>query len=663
MITIDGLATGIDTDRILNGLLQLQKGRIDRLQLQKQEVQRRQTAFQSVEAGVMSLRSSLSRLARSTSNVFNSKIVSLSAEGRVQATAAAHALPGSYELTVESIARTHQVASQVFASAEVRLAEGTLELGSGSGPRQTLQIDQSNNTLSGLATAINQANVNVTASVVQDAQGVRLLLSSSRSGIQQALHLSLEQSDPGPGTQAISFDLDQPVQAAADTVVRIGHGPGALLATSDTTRLMNVLPGINLDVLRADPSTSVTLQVRHDVNSGVSAVEDFVASYNQLTKTIAEHTRFDPQSQSGGLLLGEGAVIEIQRQLQAGLQSAIQGVQSGLNRVTALGVRFNNDGTLSLNSGRLRDVLEGNVPGLQARDVQRLFSLAGESSHPGISFVAGSSRTRPTMQPVGVEITRAAEPARLVSESPLAGVISISSAANSLQLRIEGITLDIRIDPGDYTPAALATQLTTTINSQPALQGRRMAIELQEDGALQFRTEAFGRQAELTLLGGELLPQLNISPGMTSRGVDVAGQFHVEGQIEQAAGNGRLLTGLSGNKHTADLQLRVALNPGQVQIGETYDLQVTQGVAARMDAIVGKLLDLETGRLGTANRSYAARAETLQKSIDRQQQVFEQQRARMLQELIGLESAVSKVQGLGALLGNQLAALNPRTRT
>jgi len=81
MFSIDGLVSGLDTTSIIEGLVSLQKSQVDRLNARKAVVVNEQTSFQGIEARMLSLRSSMSRLNRTTGSVFEKSTGTSSQEG------------------------------------------------------------------------------------------------------------------------------------------------------------------------------------------------------------------------------------------------------------------------------------------------------------------------------------------------------------------------------------------------------------------------------------------------------------------------------------------------------------------------------------------------------------------------------------------------------
>ena len=193
-ITIDGLVSGLDTETIVNGLLEIQQTQLDRIELRRADVLREQTTFSSLEAQLVTFRSQVSALARVANNPFERQTVNVSDETVLNATAGTNAANGIYRVTVNSVAKAHQVATSGFADADSEITQGTLEIRTGSGDLHTITVDGSNNTLSGLAETINAQGIGINASVIRDSNNgaapFKLLLTSSETGADNAISIT-----------------------------------------------------------------------------------------------------------------------------------------------------------------------------------------------------------------------------------------------------------------------------------------------------------------------------------------------------------------------------------------------------------------------------------------------------------------------------------------
>jgi flagellar hook-associated protein 2 len=91
------------------------------------------------------------------------------------------AIAGTHTVTVTSLAQTSSGYLAPIASAADTLS-GSITLQVGTGAAQTITLNSSNDTLSGLAAAINESGAGINASVLTDASGSRLSLVSGTSG-------------------------------------------------------------------------------------------------------------------------------------------------------------------------------------------------------------------------------------------------------------------------------------------------------------------------------------------------------------------------------------------------------------------------------------------------------------------------------------------------
>ncbi len=661
MLTIDGLVTGIDTESIIAGLLQIQQRQIDQLQSRRQEAITRQAAVQTLETRLAALQSHANRLASSVNNPLAKRSASVSDESALIVTASNTAEIGSYDIRVNSLAQAHQVATQAFSDADAAITEGTFTLRVGNRPPLELTIDSSNNTLQGLADAINGGNSGVSATIVQDGSGsgssFRLLLTSASTGVENAISLTNHLAASGSGAIQPQFDFDNPVQEATNASISLGNGPGALTVQSATNEFGDVISGATISVLNADPGKTIRVNIQRDVSTAQSAIEDFVAGFNDVMSFIDAQTSYDAETGEAGLLLGNRAIADIQHRLRSTLFQPVPGANPQLNTFTSLGIRVTDRGRLEIDQTRLSDVLSGRVDGISGQDVERLFSLTGTSSHAGLRFLLGSSRTRASTEPYAVDITRAPERAALTAGGALAATTSIDGSNNRLSLTIDGATLDITLKEGTYSPLDLAAELESLINSHPDMLGRRLRVGLTGANELTLMSESYGSSSQITIQSGTALADLGLTAGQSASGADVQGHFIVNGKIEAATGRGRILTGNSDNESTADLQVQVSLTAGQVQDGPEGELRVTRGVASSLSGQLTSLLDSVSGKIRTVTRQYQETAESIQSSIDRQQAAFDLQQESLLKQFAALESAMAEIQSTSSFLGNQLAGL------
>jgi len=660
-VTIDGLVSGIDTESVVQGLLEIQQQQLDRMTLRQSEVQDKQAVFRSLEAQLLTLRTSLGKLGRVQGNPIAKLTVTASNEDAMSATATEAAQPGTYNLRVDTTAKSHKVATQGFADSDALITQGTFDLRVGAGEITTITIDASNNTVQGLADAINAAGAGATASILQDASNpsapYRLLLSSNSTGTVQQITLTNNlAASTGTETQP-AFDFGTPVQAATDAQVTIGEGAGAIAVSSHNNRFNDVITGVSFNLLQVSPGEEISLTVGRDVKGAADAVSEMVDSFNKVVEFIQDRSKYNVDAASAGPLLGNRTAILIQQALQTAAIGVVPGVNSKSNRLASVGISVTDQGKLTLNRSKLEQALAGEIEGVDTKDMRRLFALDATTTNNGVSFVLGTAKTKATTDPIQVDITQAAKRATITAGTPLAASTVITAANKSFSITLDGGTADLTLAEGTYDRQQLADHLEAVINASPELIGSSVKVGLTSD-ALTITSDSYGTTSSIVVAGGTSLTDLGIFTGAAGVGQDVAGTFIVNGQTEPATGRGRLLSGNSDNATTADLQLRITLAPSQVTAGVEAEVNVTRGLASTLDSILEGMLHPETGQLATIDDRYDAEIESMKVAFERQQALFDKQRDSIIRQFVAVESALSDLQTTSSFLESQLASLS-----
>ena len=652
MLTIDGLVSGIDTQAIIDGLLEVSQSQIDRLKLNKSEIVAKQTAFNGIEAQLLSLRGKASSLGRSQNNVLEGKIALSGDENSVQISANSNAINGVYSVTVDSLAATHQIASNTYATADAQITEGTLTIQVGNESATTITIDSTNNSVQGLVYEINSNSDDAFASLVTDANGTRILLTGRNSGASEIIQIT-NNLGPDDGA-AIQPDFSgTAVQDPADAIIRIGSGAGAISVNSKTNQFENVIEGLTFNVSIADASKPINITVKNDTEASVASIQGFVDAFNSLMTYIDSQSEYNSETDQAGTLLGNRSAIGIQNDIRNKLIYSVPGVDADLNQLSAIGLKFNDAGQLFVNSAQLTKVLNGEEAGVDIADVKRLFALDGLSTNTGIDFILGSTKTEASGQPYQVDITQAAERATLTGTA-LASSVVIDSSNNTFSVSVDGLESGtLTLADGTYTHDELSQHLESVINGSNDLKGATVNASI-VDGKVKLQSESFGSQSELSAFGGTSLADLGFTTSDFDEGQDVVGRFLVDGEIEEAIGSGRVLNGSPDNANTADIQLRVTLSSSQISSGNEADLTVTRGFASQLDQIIGKMLDPITGRMKTVNESFEGQIESVEFSIEKTEALIETKTQQLVSEFIAMETALSNLQSQSNFLAAQL---------
>ncbi len=645
-LNFGGLATGIDTTKLVEGLTKINQRRIDALNQQKAGIVTKQTAFAKLQGKLFDLQFKTNALARSAGGAFDGRKATVSDETAIGVAAGTAAQPGTFELTVNALARAAQVASQGFTDANAQIKEGTLTLQVGTGTATTVTVDSRNNTLQGLADSINAAGGEVRASIVNDGSAApfRLMLSSTKTGAANAISVT---NNLTAGTGASIDPAARVVQAASDSSVTVGSGPGALTVTGATNTVNRLIPGVSLNLLRAEPGKTVSLTVANDTASTVKAVSEFVAAFNDVRDFLNEQTRFDSETRAAGVLQGNRDAAQVADELAAAITATVPGANPNANRLSAVGIAFGDKGKLTFDESKLTAALSGQG-GVTPADLKKLFALSGTSDNPGVEFVLGGPKTQPTAAgPLVATVTAPAMRAVVVGSQTVAPFVVISPPDNAISVKVNGLLASgVTLTPGTYTPETLVAMLQERINASPALDGNFVSAAL-DGGRIKLSSQQFGASSSVEVVSGSALPALGFAEGQRATGTDVVGSFVVNGATEPATGTGQVLSGTAGNATTDGLQVRATLSaPGSANVN------VSRGLAGRLGAVLNKLLDPASGRLKALNDSFGQQVANLDKSVARQNDLMQSRISDLEAKFAAMESSVNQLKGLQTQLSS-----------
>ena len=304
-----------------------------------------------MESSTTTLENDLTALADPVGAV-TSRSVTSSDSSLVSASAEPGTTAGNHTVVVNSLATTSSYYTGEVASASTTLASGTFNLSIGGGKANTITINSSDNTLTGLASAINNQNLGVTASVVTDANGARLALVSQSSGAAGDLSIS-------GASSGLSFGF---TKAATGTNASLTVDGVPVSSASNT--VTGAVTGLTLNLTGADPNTTVSISVAPNASAVTSAVTSFVNDYNTLIGQVNTENSFDASTNSAGPLQGDSTVEMLQSALLGSISYSAGG-NSAVATLADLGITMNDDGTISLDSSTLNNAISNNYSAVQ----------------------------------------------------------------------------------------------------------------------------------------------------------------------------------------------------------------------------------------------------------------------------------------------------------
>lgn len=281
--------------------------------------------------------------------VFTNRIATSSQPSVVTATADSSAALGNHVITVSNLATTSSYYTGALASSSTTFTAGSFTLQVGSNSPVTVGVDSTNNTLDGLAAYINAHNLGVSASVVNDASGARLALVSQTTGQPGDLTIS-------GNTTGLSFNKSATGTNASLTIDNVP-------ITSSSNTVTGALPGVTLQLM-GQSAAPVTLNVAQDTPGIKQAINDFIDSYNAVISAINVQYKVDPNTYAAGELAGDSTLRSVQFSLLSDVTYAISD-NGGITGLASIGVKMQDDGTLTVDDTKLSSVLSNNLGQVQ----------------------------------------------------------------------------------------------------------------------------------------------------------------------------------------------------------------------------------------------------------------------------------------------------------
>ncbi len=657
------MATNLDVNSIVSQLMSAERQPLAKFTAREAGYQAKLSAYGSVKSAVSGFQTALQGL--NNANKFQSLTASVSDKAFFTASATASAAPGTYSLEVSSLAQSQQLAAAGQASSTAAIGSGaattlTFDFGTISGGTLTdgtysgaafassgkgtksVTIDASNNSLQGIRDAINAAKIGVKASIVNDGSGTpyRLTLAADGQGAANSMKISvagdaaigaLLAHDPA-GAQALNESV-----TAQNANLKVN----GVAVSKPSNTISDVVEGVTLTLLKPTAAAE-KLSVARDTTSITNSVNSFVKAYNDMANTLKNLTAYDKATQKGAILLGDATVRSLQTQLRGILGTALAGTPGDLTTLSSIGVSFQLDGTLAVDSSKLNAAMNDHFD-----EIASLFASVGKSTDTLVSFSSASSSVKPGTY--AVNVSQLATQGKTVGSAAITAPLDIVAGSNdTLELAVDGVSASVTLAPGSYTTLdALLAELQTRINGVSALSSRGISVAVTENaGALTLTSEKYGSSSSVSVSGGNAATALGLAGDTPTAGVDVAGSI---GGVA-ASGAGQLLRATDGSAKGLDL----IVNGGA--LGDRGLIHYSQGYAAKLGAWAATALGTDS--------MITARTEGISKSIadigkrrtemEARLEVIEK---RYRAQFTALDSMLSSMNSTSAFLTQQLANL------
>ena len=396
-ISSSGIGSGLDVESIITKLMAVEKQPVTALQTKA-------TAIQTQLSTVGTIKSQMSDLYDAAFNLsldrgWSGSTISSTNSSAVAASISGAPTAGQFSVEVSQLAQAQSAVSSVISpTAVMGTGQLTIELGKWSsdsngtaftakGTPATINLTAADTkSLAGIASKINDADAGVTATVLTDVSGQRLVIRSNATGVESGFRITAKDSNganltSGAGLSQFAFDLTTTTANPA-----VGYGMAGVanvgsyrpaqnaLATingvpveSTTNSFKDGVPGVSLE-FSAKTTAPVTIQVAADRTALKANIQKFVDAYNTVVASISDATKYDSQTKTAGVLQGDSVIANLKNSLRGVMNSAGSG--STYARLAEVGLDMDVNGKMSVQDGKLTAAMQdiGNLKKLFAQD-------------------------------------------------------------------------------------------------------------------------------------------------------------------------------------------------------------------------------------------------------------------------------------------------------
>lgn len=590
-ISSTGLGSGLDINSIVTQLVAAEQSpRTKQMDKKEATLQAQISALGGIKSAMSDFKSTLTALRYGSQ--LNKFTATSSDTNTLTASAFTNADAANYQVEVKQLASSQGLTSQTYASASTVVGTGTLSIRFGTttydvggnptafSPNAqksafTVNIDSNHQTLGGIRDAINAANGGVTASIINDGTGNRLVLNSTDSGAANSLEITAS-AGLAPLSYTVASHTMTETQRAQDAQLKIN----GLNVTSASNTVSTAIKGVTLNLQQAQPGKMVNLTVGHNNADIVTAVQAFVDKYNKFATSVQSVSGYDTKTNTAGVLLGESTARSALAGVRSLLSSAVAGLSGSARSLPDIGVKTQPDGTLALDANKLNAALSADHKG-----VVGVFAVTGIPSSSSVSYLGSSLDTQAGSY--DVQVTTKAQQA-LITGSAAPSMI-VDATNNGIQVRVDGVASGtINITSSNYTanPSQLAAELQTKINGDSAIKAAGLSVSVGYDsgtGRFTMNSQSYGSTSKVELMqvigGGTTIA--GFTAGQLNTGVNIVGSI---GGFS-TTGSGQTLTVNSGAANGLSVQVTDDL------VGAHGTVQFSRGLIEQLNKVSASFLD------------------------------------------------------------------------
>ncbi len=385
-LTSFGAGSGLDSKALVDGLVDVERtNRAKPITARVELLTARISALGQLRSALSGIASSLDTRVRS--GELGLQLASSDAAITVERTGPGPGGPVASGIVVNRLAAGQRLNSPALAGGTAPVGEGTLTIitgrrtgvdgggftfAAGSTPSVNVTITPANNTLAGLAKAINDANAGVTASIVASAGSATLVLRGSE-GADNAFIISAAPTGPGPGLERFNHTPGSETMVLGEAAQDAELVLDGVAITRPSNRIDDAIPGARL-TLRRTTTAGVAITASRDGQAISGALADFVGTLQAMRQLIGDFRRPVADGEAPGPLQNDPTARALDQRITRLVTQPV--AQAGNLRLADLGVSIQRDGTITVDTARL-----ANLPANRLADAEALLrELSGPAS-------------------------------------------------------------------------------------------------------------------------------------------------------------------------------------------------------------------------------------------------------------------------------------------
>lgn len=401
-----GASSEIDTGALVDSLVEARRLPAVRLEAKITRNEAKIAAYDELRGLLQDLKSAVASLRNPPGllgvreNLFERKEVYFSADTATSpatllgVSAGNEVPPGKFEVVVERLAAARKFSSGGTAAADQIFAQafnggaafsGSFSIGLSGGTSATIAVtgDMDVNDLRAAINAQGQA-AGVTASLVKVADGDhRLVVTANETGREVVLApaggddvLALTGLSPDGGAT-----FGRPLAAPREARMRID----GVEVSRPGNRIDDVIGGVTLDLFKAEPGTTVTVEIERSLAGVKEQVRGFADAYNALRDFVTERAGVSAEGTVGeaAVLYGDPLLRSLAQGLGGQVAAPVAGLAAGApaTSLAGIGLKLDGENRLRLDEATLDARLLGDLDAV--RDVLE-FRFASSSTELGV---------------------------------------------------------------------------------------------------------------------------------------------------------------------------------------------------------------------------------------------------------------------------------------